>query len=96
MAAQQKNVLAKIVGAVMMACLVGAFSGCATTKQLADVEAKADQALAMAQEAKAMTEGANNAAARAEQAADRAEQAAGKAEAIANKLEGTFMKKMKK
>lgn len=76
MAAQRKSVWAKIISAVMMACLVGAFSGCATTKQLADVESKADRALQMAQESKAMVDRADNAAARSEQAADRAEQAA--------------------
>lgn len=96
MAAQKKSVWGSIIAAMMMTCLVGALSGCATTKQLADVESKADQALQMAQEAKAMSDRADNAAARAEQAADRAEMAANKSEAIAAKVDERFMHKMKK
>lgn len=96
MATQHRTLWVKMISAVMMVCLAAAFSGCATTKQLADVEAKADRALQMAQESKAMVEKADNAAVRAEQAADRAEQAASKAENIAAKMEDAFMKKMKK
>ena len=81
-----QSVCAKVVGAVMVIGMVFAFSGCATKKQLADVEAKADKAIMMAEEAKS---NADAAAARAEQAADRAEN-------IAAKMEDMFNKKMHK
>ena len=80
-----------------------ALSGCATKRQLADLETKVDQALSEAQSAQAkaadaaaQVEKAEAAAVRAEQAAQSAENSAKRAEAMANKAEAVFMQKMKK
>ena len=80
-----------------------ALSGCATKRQLTDLEAKVDQALSEAQSAKAaamdasaQVKGAEVAADRAETAAQNAENSAKRAEAMANKAEAVFMQKMKK
>jgi uncharacterized iron-regulated membrane protein len=80
-----------------------ALSGCATKRQLTDLEARVDQALSAAQsaQAKAMdataqAKTAEAAAVRAEQAAKSADNSANRAEAMANKAEAVFMQKMKK
>jgi len=77
--------------------------GCATKRQLTDLEARVDQALSEAQSAQAkaadataQVKKAEAAADRAEQAAQRAENSAKRAEAMANKAEAVFMQKMKK
>ena len=85
----RRNTWSQVAGVMMAAAMVWALAGCATTRQLDDVEAKADRALQMAQEAQARAD-------RAENAAVRAEQAAAKAEAIAAKMEDKFMHKMQK
>ena len=89
MISRRRNTWSKVAGVMMAAAMVWALAGCATTRQLADVEAKADRALQMAQESQVRADRAENAAVRAEQAAD-------KAEAIAAKMEDTFMHKMQK
>lgn len=89
---------------VAMLCASGIASlGCATKRQLSDLEAKVDQALSEASSAKAtaanataQAERAETAAVRAEKAAQNAENAANRAEAMANKCEAVFMQKMKK
>ena len=80
-----------------------ALSGCATKRQLADLETKVDQALSEAQSAQAkatdataQVKTAEAAAVRAEQAAKSADNSANRAEAMANKAEAVFMQKMKK
>ena len=77
--------------------------GCATKRQLTDLEAKVDQALSEAQSAQAkatdataQVKTAEAAAVRAEQAAKNADNSANRAEAMANKAEAVFMQKMKK
>lgn len=89
MVSGQRNTWSKIAGVMMAAAMVWALAGCATTKRLDEVEAKADRALQMAQESKATADRADNAAVRAEQAAD-------KAEAMAAKMDDKFMHKMQK
>jgi outer membrane murein-binding lipoprotein Lpp len=80
-----------------------ALSGCATKRQLTDLEAKVDQALSQSQSAQAkatdaiaQAKAAEAAAVRAEQAAKNADNSANRAEAMANKSEAVFMQKMKK
>jgi len=80
-----------------------ASTGCATKRQLTDLETKVDQALSEAQSAQAKATDATAQVQKAEAAADRAEQAAQRAansakraEAMANKTEAVFMQKMKK
>ena len=95
--------LAALVVVAMLFSSAIALSGCATKRQLADLEEKVDQALSEAQSAKAkamdasaQVERAEAAAVRAEQAAKSAENSANRAEAMANKAEAVFMQKMKK
>jgi len=80
-----------------MLFLLGSSSmGCATKRQLTDLEAKVDQALSAAQSAQATVSTVPSLVDKAEAAADRAENAANRAEAMANKAEAVFMQKMKK
>lgn len=88
--------------AMLLACGI-ALSGCATKRQLVDLEARVDQALSEAQSAQAKAtdataqgKKAEAAAVRAEAAAMGAENSAKRAEAMANKSEAVFMQKMKK
>lgn len=88
---------------VMLLASAIAVSGCATKRQLTDLEAKVDQALSEARSAKAAAVDASAQVQRADAAADRAEKAAmsaensaQRAEAMANKAEAVFMQKMKK
>jgi hypothetical protein len=98
----RKPVTALLLVAMLLSCAI-AISGCATKKQLADLESKVDQALNEARSAKAAAADATAQVQRAEAAADRAEKAAlsadnaaKRAEAMANKSEAVFMQKMKK
>ena len=98
-----RHSLAMLVAVAMLFSSAIALSGCATKRQLADLETKVDQALSEAQSAKAMAtdasaqvQKAEAAAGRAEQAATSAENSAKRAEAMANKCEAVFMQKMKK
>lgn len=95
--------LATLVAIAMLFSAAIALSGCATKRQLTDLEAKVDQALSQAQSAQAkatdaaaQVQKAEAAAVRAEQAATSAENSAKRAEAMANKAEAVFMQKMKK
>lgn len=95
--------LATLVAVAMLFSSAVALTGCATKRQLADLETKVDQALSQAQSAQAQAadataqaKQAEAAAERAEQAAQRAENSAQRAEAMANKAEAVFMQKMKK
>lgn len=95
--------LAMLVAVAMLFSAAIALSGCATKRQLADLETKVDQALSEAQSAKAQAmdasaevQKAEAAAGRAEQAAANAENSAKRSEAMANKCEAVFMQKMKK
>lgn len=98
----RKPLATLVAVAVLLASVIG-LSACATKRQLADLEAKVDQALTEAQSAQAkatdaaaQVEKAEAAADRGEQAAQRAENSAKRAEAMANKAEAVFMQKMKK
>jgi len=92
--------LAMLVAVAVLLTSAAGLAGCATKRQLTDLEAKVDQALSDAQSAKAMStdavQRAEAAAVRAEEAATSAENAAQRAEAMANKAEAIFMQKMKK
>lgn len=98
----RRSVTALLFTAILLSCGMASL-GCATKRQLSDLEARVDQALSEAQSAQAkatdaaaQVEKAEAAAERAEQAADRAEHSAKRAEAMANKAEAVFMQKMKK
>jgi phage/plasmid primase-like uncharacterized protein len=95
--------LATLVALAMLFSCGIALSGCATKRQLTDLEAKVDQALSQAQSAQAQAtnaaaqvQKAEAAAERAEKAATSAENSAKRSEAMANKAEAVFMQKMKK
>jgi len=97
-----KSVTALLLVAMLLSLAI-ATSGCATKRQLTDLETKVDQALSEARSAKAAAADATAQVQRAEAAADRAEKAAlsadnsaKRAEAMANKSEAVFMQKMKK
>lgn len=82
----------------LVLCMVVAFGlsfigGCASTKEIKDLQAQTQQAL---QQAQAAQQQCASSAQAAEAAAQRAEQAADRAEAMANKCESIFMKHMKK
>jgi hypothetical protein len=98
----RKSVTALLLVAMVLSSAI-VMSGCATKRQLADLETKVDQALNEARSAKAAAADATAQVQRAEAAADRAEKAAlsadnaaKRAEAMANKSEAVFMQKMKK
>jgi hypothetical protein len=98
-----KRAMATLVAVAMLLSSGIALSGCATKRQLSDLETKVDQALSDARSAKASAADATAQVKKAEAAADRAdkaaigaENAAKRAEAMANKSEAVFMQKMKK
>jgi len=100
---KRKRALVTLVVVAMLFSSGVALSGCATKRQLADLETKVDQALsearsaqAKATDATAQVKKAEAAAGRAEQAANSADNSAKRAEAMANKAEAVFMQKMKK